>query len=46
MRKVTTEASFPNRTQVMEERITGFEATIEEMDTFVKEFFKYKKFLT
>lgn len=39
----TSEASFPNRIQEMEERLSGFEDTIKEMDTPVKESVKSKK---
>ena len=41
----TTDASITNRTQ-MEERISGIEDTIEEIDTTVNENVRAKKFLT
>jgi hypothetical protein len=42
----TTDASFTNTIQKMEERISGVENTIEDIDTLVKENPKYEKFLT
>jgi hypothetical protein len=42
MRKRLTEANFINRIQ-MEERISGFEGMIEEMETSAKENVKSKK---
>ena len=42
----TTEASITNRLQEMEERISGVEDTMEEIDVSVKENVKSKKFLT
>ena len=43
----TTDTSIIDRIQKMEEeRISGIEETIEEIDTPVKENAKYKKFLT
>jgi hypothetical protein len=41
----TTDANITNRTQ-MEERISGIEDTIEEIDTTVNENVRAKKFLT
>ena len=41
----TTEASITNRIQEMEDRISGVEDTIEEIDSLVKENVKYNKFL-
>jgi hypothetical protein len=38
--------SITNRTQEIEERISGVEDTEEEIDTIVKENSKYKKLLT
>jgi uncharacterized coiled-coil protein SlyX len=40
------EASIANKIQEMEERISGAEDSIENMDTAVKENAKCKKFLT
>jgi hypothetical protein len=42
----STDASITNRIKTMEERISGIEDTIEEIDTSVKENVKPKKFLT
>ena len=42
----TTETSITNRIQDIEERISGIEDTIEEIDLFVKENIKSNKFLT
>ena len=42
----TTDASTNNRIQGMEERISGTEDAIEEIDTSVKESVKSKRFLT
>ena len=42
----TTEVSITNRLQEMEERISGVEDTMEEIDVSVKENVKSKKFLT
>ena len=42
----TIDANTTNRVQKMEERISGIEDTIENIDTTVKENAKYKKFLT
>ena len=39
----TAEVSITNRIQEMEERISGIEDTIEEIDTSVKENIKSKK---
>ena len=41
-----TDASITNRIQEMEERISGIEDTIENIDTAVKENTKSKKHLT
>ena len=41
----TTDSSISTRIQNMEERISGAEYTIEEIDTLVKEIFNSKKFL-
>jgi uncharacterized coiled-coil protein SlyX len=41
-----TDASTNNRIQGMEERISGTEDAIEEIDTSVKESVKSKRFLT
>ena len=41
----TTEASITNRIQEMEERISGVEDTVEEIDLSVKENIKSNKFL-
>jgi uncharacterized coiled-coil protein SlyX len=40
------DASLTNRIQEMEERISGAEVTIEDIDTTVKENTKCKKLLT
>ena len=42
----TTEASFTNRIQEMEERSSSVEDRLEETDTSVKEYAKSKKLLT
>ena len=42
----TTETSITNRLQEIEERISGVEETIEEIDSLVKENTKSNKFLT
>ncbi|XP_060221820.1 S-methyl-5'-thioadenosine phosphorylase isoform X2 [Meriones unguiculatus] len=42
----TTEVSITNRLQEMEERISGVEGAMEEIDVSVKENVKSKKFLT
>lgn len=42
----TTEASFTNRTQKVEDRISDVKDMKEEMDTEVKDNVKYEKFLT
>ena len=44
-RTKTTKTSIINIIQEMEERISGIEDTIEEVDTSVKENVKYKKIL-
>jgi hypothetical protein len=44
-RTKTTKTSIINIIQEMEERISGIEDTIEEIDTSVKENVKYKKIL-
>ena len=41
----STDASITNRIKTMEERISGIEDTIEEIDTSVKENSKAKMFL-
>ena len=43
---ITIDVSISNRIQEMEERISGAEDTIENIDTTVKENAKYKKILT
>lgn len=43
---VTTEVSISNRIQEMEERISGVENTMEEINASIKENVKSKKFLT
>jgi hypothetical protein len=45
-RTKTTETGINNRMQEMEERISGIEDKIEEIDTLVKENTKSKNFLT
>jgi predicted transcriptional regulator len=45
-RSGVTDASITNRTQEIEERISGAEDTIENMDTTIKENVKCKKLLT
>jgi Tfp pilus assembly pilus retraction ATPase PilT len=45
-RKATTNASVINRIQEIEERISGIEDKIEEIDTSVKQNVKFKKYLT
>ena len=40
----TSKVKLTNRVQEMEERISGIEDKIEEMDTSVKQNVKYKKF--
>ena len=45
-RSGTTDASITNGIQEIEERISGLEDIIEEIDTTVKEKFKHKKLLT
>ena len=42
----TADASITNRIQEMEERISGVEDTVEEIDSSVKENNKSNKFLT
>ena len=42
----TTDINITNRIQEMEERISGAEVTIEDIDTTVKENTKCKKLLT
>jgi chromosome segregation ATPase len=42
----TIDASISNRIQEMEERISGAEGSIENMDTTIKENAKFKKILT
>jgi hypothetical protein len=42
----TIDASISNRIQMMEERISGAEDSIENMDTTIKENAKCKKILT
>ena len=42
----TTEANITNRIQEMEEKISGVEDTIQEVDSLVKENIKSNKFLT
>ena len=42
----TTETSITNRIQEIEERISGTEDTIEEIDSFIKENIKSNKLLT
>jgi uncharacterized coiled-coil protein SlyX len=45
-RPETTNTSISNRIQEMEERISGVENTLEEIDISVKENVKSKKFST
>ena len=45
-RSGVTEANITNRIQEIEERISGIEDTIENIDTLVKENTKYKDLLT
>ena len=45
-RSGVTDASIPNKIQEIEERISGIEDTIEDIDTSVKENTKYEKLLT
>ena len=42
----TTETSITNRIQEIEERISGIEDTIEEIDSLIKENIKSNKFLS
>ena len=42
MQTGTTEASFPNGIEEMEEKISGVKDTIEEMDTSVKKILSLK----
>ena len=45
-RSWATDASINNRIQEIEERISGLEDTLEDIDTIVKENTKHKKLLT